>query len=178
MVDSNETRQRIGDIIKKARLKKGLTQKQLGNIIGKKDNVLTNWEKGINSPDVYMIELLASILDIPVSEMFPSISKANNQNDKFCVRSVSRIEEFRTSMGINQKDFAELLGMTPSSYSRFKNMTGEIKMVPLESIDVLGKKFGINPAWLLGFEDVVKYDLKTELLDLKKRIENLLSSYP
>lgn len=72
MVDSNETRIRVGNVIKNARLKKELTQRQLGELLGKSNNTITNWEKGENSPDVDMIELLCLILDIPVSEMFPS----------------------------------------------------------------------------------------------------------
>jgi len=71
MIDSKETRLRVGNTIRDARLSKGLTQRQLGEMIGKSNNVLTNWEKGTNSPDVDMIESLCSILDIPVSEMFP-----------------------------------------------------------------------------------------------------------
>lgn len=78
MIDANETRLRVGNIIKNARDKKGLTQRQLGAILGKSNNVITNWEKGENSPDVSMIESLCSILDIPACEMFPSSEKESS----------------------------------------------------------------------------------------------------
>lgn len=81
MVDSSKTRQRVGKIIKDARIKKGLTQRQLGELIGKSNNALTNWEKGTNSPDVDMIELLCSILDITVDEMFPNSKKQQPINE-------------------------------------------------------------------------------------------------
>ena len=68
--DQKETRIRMGEIIKEARLKKDLTQSELGKMLGKSDNVVTNWEKGTNSPDVENIQRLCAILSIPVNDMF------------------------------------------------------------------------------------------------------------
>ena len=65
-----ETRVRMGNIIKEARLKKDLTQSELGKMLGKSDNVVTNWEKGTNSPDASNIGLVCGILDIPVNYLF------------------------------------------------------------------------------------------------------------
>ncbi|HUS88034.1 MAG TPA: helix-turn-helix domain-containing protein [Desulfosporosinus sp.] len=74
--DSGETRIRMGKIIKEARLKMDLTQSELGKMLGKSDNVVTNWEKGTNSPDVNNIERLCAILDIPVDYIFQAKQKS------------------------------------------------------------------------------------------------------
>ena len=68
--DQKETRIRMGKIIKEARLKKDLTQSELGKMLSKSNNVITNWEKGTNSPDVENIQRLCAILNIPVNDMF------------------------------------------------------------------------------------------------------------
>ena len=68
--DRRETRVRMGKIFKEARLKKDLTQSELGKMLGKSNNVITNWEKGTNSPDASNIGLLCGILDIPVNYLF------------------------------------------------------------------------------------------------------------
>jgi len=78
--DQRETRIRIGKIIKEARLKKDLTQAELGKKLGKSNNVITNWEKGTNSPDVDNIEILCAILDIPVNYMFDQQSTENEKS--------------------------------------------------------------------------------------------------
>ena len=74
-----EIRTRIGKIIKEARLKKDLTQSELGKMLNKSNNVITNWEKGTNSPDADNIERLCAILDIPVNVMF-RVPKTENSS--------------------------------------------------------------------------------------------------
>jgi Predicted transcription factor, homolog of eukaryotic MBF1 len=106
MIDSNETRLRVGNIIKNARLKKGLTQRQLGEIIGKSNNAITNWEKGVNSPDVDMIERLCSILEIPVCEMFPS--KKEIVSDEQTLAEQNLIKSWRK---LSPEDQMKIMGM-------------------------------------------------------------------
>lgn len=63
-------------IIRDARLRKGLSQKDLAALIGKSKNVISNWENGRHKPDADQIELLCGILDIPVSDIFKQKEKA------------------------------------------------------------------------------------------------------
>ncbi len=69
MNESKEFRVKLGENIRKARLKMGLTQAQLAEMLGKSDNVITNWEKGTNRPDADMIEKLCNILNISPNEL-------------------------------------------------------------------------------------------------------------
>jgi transcriptional regulator with XRE-family HTH domain len=58
----------IGEKIKKARLLAGLSQKQLGDAIGKGISTISEWESGKRSPDVELIPELGKILN--VSQLF------------------------------------------------------------------------------------------------------------
>ena len=71
----------LSNILKNARNNKGLTQRELAALIGKTKNVISNWENGLNSPDVDMIELLCGILDIPVEDIFKDLKKQDEKND-------------------------------------------------------------------------------------------------
>lgn len=90
-----ETRARMGKIIKEARLKKNLTQSELGKMLGKSDNVITNWEKGTNSPDVDNIERLCAILDIPVDYMFQAKQKEKSPSMELGEDEQYLVESYR-----------------------------------------------------------------------------------
>lgn len=94
-----ETRARMGKIIKEARLKKDLTQSELGKMLGKSNNVITNWEKGTNSPDVDNIERLCAILDIPVDYIFQTKQKEKvpytdlSKDERYLVESYRKLSQ-------------------------------------------------------------------------------------
>lgn len=73
------------NVIKKYRVNKGLSQKELSELLGKSKNVVSNWENGVNKPDVDTIERLCEILDIPISEFFG--------NNEMQILELSREEE-------------------------------------------------------------------------------------
>ena len=57
----------FGERLKLARKKKGMTQKQLAEIIGAKHNSVSNWEKDQNKPDTRTIRRLCAELEITPS---------------------------------------------------------------------------------------------------------------
>ena len=100
--DRTETRVRMGKIIKEARTKKGLTQSDLGKMLGKSNNAITNWEKGTNSPDVDSIELLCSILGIPVNYMFKPRENEKSPSIEFSIEEQKLITSYRKLSHDNQ----------------------------------------------------------------------------
>ena len=55
----------VGKQITKARLLAGLTQKQLGELIGGKGiSTVSEWESGKRSPDIELIPVLSKILNV------------------------------------------------------------------------------------------------------------------
>ena len=60
----------FGNRIKTARKNKGLTQKQLADIVGIKHNTLSGWEKGAHSPNGTQIIQLCDVLEIDPNSLY------------------------------------------------------------------------------------------------------------
>ncbi|CAG6229746.1 Cro/CI family transcriptional regulator [Streptococcus pneumoniae] len=56
--------------LKKLRLKKGLTQTELGEKVGVKQNTFTNWEKGKREPSFENLIKLADLLEVSLDWLF------------------------------------------------------------------------------------------------------------
>lgn len=54
----------VGTQIKKARQLAGLSQKELGELIGKGISTISEWESGKRSPDVEMLPILSEVLHV------------------------------------------------------------------------------------------------------------------
>lgn len=59
----------LGEQIRRARIEKGLTQKQLADLLGVKNNSISDWEKGKSKPHVDIIELLMGVLDVDANTL-------------------------------------------------------------------------------------------------------------
>lgn len=59
----------LGKRIKEARIKRGLTQRQLAEIIGVKHNSISDWENDKNKPYADMVELLLGALEIDANTL-------------------------------------------------------------------------------------------------------------
>ena len=61
---------RLNMNIRNFRIFKGLTQEDLANRIGKSKNVISNWERGDNSPDIDCIEKICNIMGVTPNQLF------------------------------------------------------------------------------------------------------------
>src|SRR5690625_241526 len=70
----NEKRLRlyIGGKIKSLRKAKGITQKELGKLLGVKNNTISAYERGIISTDQDVLFKLSDILSVPIDDFFPN----------------------------------------------------------------------------------------------------------
>ena len=62
----------FGNFIKERRKEKGLTQKQLADIIDVTDKAISRWENGHGFPDIESLEPLANALDVSLWELMHS----------------------------------------------------------------------------------------------------------
>ena len=69
----------IGEIIRKKREEKGLTQAQLAKTLGVTAKAVSKWETGAGLPDVALFEPLSAALALSVTELF-SGEAVNNRN--------------------------------------------------------------------------------------------------
>ena len=88
--------------IRKARIEKNMTQKQLAEELTKKgrktsNTVIANWESGLNSPDVDTVELMCEILGKDGNYFFDT-------NNDFRYASYNGID----IDGLNEEDIKEI----------------------------------------------------------------------
>jgi transcriptional regulator with XRE-family HTH domain len=73
----------IGDNIKRLREISGLTQKQVASQIGKTSNVISNWEKNINSPDIDSVLDLCELFKVDANTIL-GFGKKEKHEDADC----------------------------------------------------------------------------------------------
>ena len=59
----------FSDNLKNFRIFRGLSQRQIAMAVNKTSAVISNWEKGINSPDLDSLEVLCKVLDVTPNEL-------------------------------------------------------------------------------------------------------------
>ena len=59
----------IGKKISECRKQKGMTQKELAELLNITDKAVSKWERGLNFPDIALLEQLADALQISVTEL-------------------------------------------------------------------------------------------------------------
>ncbi len=70
-MNDKDLKKYIGLKIKEFRVRKNLTQKELGEKLGVKNNTISGYERGIISPLQDALFTLANILDVKVDDFFP-----------------------------------------------------------------------------------------------------------
>lgn len=71
-----------GEFIANLRKEKGLTQQELGTLLGVGDKTVSKWERGINVPDVIMIKKIADVFGVEIEEILNG-EKSAKLNPKF-----------------------------------------------------------------------------------------------
>ena len=63
------TNRTMGEIISTLRREKGMTQKELADMLNITDKAVSKWERGMACPDTHIIPRVAEILGISVEEL-------------------------------------------------------------------------------------------------------------
>jgi len=82
----------LGKRIAELRKAKGFTQNQLASILHVTDGAISKWERGINFPDLSIMEPLANALGVTVVELL-SLESASNQEIITSVFTISLSEK-------------------------------------------------------------------------------------
>lgn len=64
---------KLGDYLYKARIKKGLTQEELGEKLGINGKSVSKWERGLSKPSYPLLKKLCEILEISSDEILKLI---------------------------------------------------------------------------------------------------------
>lgn len=71
--------QKVGRFIAERRKDKKITQEKLGELIGVTDSTISKWERGINAPDISILNKLSDILEVSVREILNGCKKESNE---------------------------------------------------------------------------------------------------
>ena len=83
--------EKTGKLISSIRKDKGLTQKQLADSLGVSNATISKWETGKGYPDISLLESLASVLDITVSEVLAGERHKNNDENNSLINDLVEI---------------------------------------------------------------------------------------
>lgn len=67
------TAAKIGAALAKARVKAGLSQREMAILIGKNERTVQNWEKGTSDPSTSNLFALAKLYGISVEELLKEV---------------------------------------------------------------------------------------------------------
>ena len=85
------TKQEIGQILKVAREAKGFTQKQVAELIGRKQQIIGHWETGYAQPDANTLFELCDIYGLSIDDAFGQ----KKMSPSFTADELALIEKFR-----------------------------------------------------------------------------------
>ena len=82
----------VSENIRKYRILKDLKQAELARLLGKTANAVTNWESGLNRPDIDSIEKMLDIFEIDANEF---LGKKGQELSTLTIYEQDRIKKYR-----------------------------------------------------------------------------------
>ena len=79
---------KIGKLIAKLRKEKGLTQSQLGEMVGVGDRAVSKWERGVHCPNLAILNLVSEILGITTEELLNGELKQDETTDTSSIDNI------------------------------------------------------------------------------------------
>lgn len=162
---------RAGELdIKSARLKAGMTQKELGKILGITKQTIINYEKGATEPSWERLEDIAKALKIDIGDLFLYSELGEKKEDLKWAENLERL--------VNNFQYArmaeeELLLQSLFDYSKFQR---EVEQKTYT-------KDQLNQALELGNNNTMSDEDKIDLItlkyekDIQKKTDDLIALY-
>ena len=162
---------RAGELdIKSARLKAGMTQKELGKILGVTKQTIINYEKGTTEPSWERLEDIAKALKIDVDELFPYSEFGEKKGD---LKWAEHLERLANDFQYARMAEEELLLQSLFDYSKFQREVEQKTYM----------KEQLNQALELESNNTMSDEDKIDLItlryekDIQKKIDNLIALY-
>lgn len=162
---------RAGELdIKSARLKAGMTQKELGKILGVTKQTIINYEKGTTEPSWERLEDIAKALKIDVDELFPYSELGEKKGD---LKWAEHLERLANNFQYARMAEEELLLQSLFDYSKFQREVEQKNYT----------KEQLNHALELESNNTMSDENKIELIklkyekDIQKKTDNLIALY-
>ncbi len=72
---------KFGNFITRLRIEKGLSQSELGKIVGVSNKAVSKWENGVTKPSIKTLSELANFFGITIEELINGEKISDNSND-------------------------------------------------------------------------------------------------
>ena len=99
----------IGERIKAARKKAGLTQKQLGEKMGISYQAVAQWENDLRNPKIETLRAIANALGVPVSDLTGTVNEIASRMDQQALQAKQLLKQPAQTDFQERKRWAELL---------------------------------------------------------------------
>ncbi len=113
----------IGERIKRLRLSKGLTQKELGNILNMNKTTISHYEKGERCPAIETLILMSEYFDVDIKYILGinNLGKSYSSEIKLSDEEIIFIKEIRKinsykNLIINPEGYAKLIALRTMDY--------------------------------------------------------------
>ena len=103
-----EERESVGALIRRARLERGLTQRQLAERLHVTDKSVSKWERDVCRPDVALLEPLAEILGLGVLQLVTGQTEPEPEGAARQLADTSAREVCRKARRVNVRWLAAL----------------------------------------------------------------------
>ena len=162
--------EKIGKFIAELRKEKNMTQQELADKIGVTDRAISNWENGRRLPDLSLIKVVASELDISVAELLNGrkLNKEELEELKITINNLleyNTMEEIKKIKESNSAFTVSFVFIVLAIVGNELNFTSDIFNMEFASSYLLGSGVGIGLIALLN-----------NYLDLCKKKNNLNES--
>lgn len=134
--------------LKELRKKKKLTQSELGEKVGVKQNTFTNWENGKREPSLENIIKLAKILDTTTDDLLGAINVDTKGGGM--ATFTERLKALRQKNNLTQKELADILGVSQGAYQKWEKGKREPNF---ENLLKLAAVLNTTTSYLLGEVD-------------------------
>lgn len=85
-------KEKTGKMIRQARIDKGYTQSELGDLVGVSNKAISRWENGETFPDIGVIEPLAQMLELRIQDIITGTKDSDQDTAIMEVVRVARIQ--------------------------------------------------------------------------------------
>ncbi|KST96264.1 helix-turn-helix domain-containing protein [Lactococcus lactis] len=127
--------------LKTLRKKNSLTQKELAEKVGVKQNSYANWENGNREPNIEMLVRIADYFDVSLDYLLGGKMKNITEEFSLCLKKL------RMKRKLSQKQIAEELKISQQQYSKWE---GGIITPNAETLVRLADYFDVSVDYLLG----------------------------
>lgn len=144
----------FGDNLKKLREEKGLSQKELSEILNLSPSTISMYENGQREPDYNALLGISDFFCIDVSDL---LNPHKNQEPDWIQTNIleikKRIKKMRKANHYTLAEIAEMLCVSEATAQRYESKTQSgINKIPYEALEKYAKVFGCTPQYILGWD--------------------------